>query len=102
MQDSLSATTETLTAVAARCANDAETNRRLDRDVVRAVLDAGYARHFVPAAWGGREGSFLELTQAVAAVGEACASTAWVASLTACLGRMAAFLPAEGQAEIWS
>ena len=101
-QDSLSMSTEKVTAVAARCANDAEANRRLDPDVVRAVLDAGYARHFVPTAWGGRAGTFLELTQAVAAVGEACASTAWFASLTASLGRMAAFLPAEGQAEIWS
>ncbi|WP_199442833.1 acyl-CoA dehydrogenase family protein [Umezawaea beigongshangensis] len=95
-------TTEEVAAVAARCADEAEANRRLAPDVVRAVLDAGYARHFVPAAWHGRDGGFLELTLAVAALGEACASTAWFASLTASLGRMAAFLPAEGQADVWS
>ena len=101
-QTSLSTATQQITAVAARCANDAETNRRLDPDVVTAVLDAGYARHFVPTAHGGSAGTFLELTRSVAALGEACASTAWFASLTASLGRMAAFLPAEGQAELWA
>ncbi|TQM85046.1 two-component flavin-dependent monooxygenase/oxygenase LndZ5 [Saccharothrix saharensis] len=101
-QDSLTTATEEVAAVAARCADRAEADRRLDPDVVRAVLDAGFARHFVPAAWQGRDGDFLDLTRAVAAVGEACASTAWFASLTASLGRMAAFLPVEGQAELWS
>jgi len=101
-QDSLAKATEEAAAIAARYAKDAETDRRLAPEVVRAVLDAGYARHFVPAAWNGREGGFLDLAQAVAVLGEACASTAWFASLTASLGRMTAFLPAEGQAEIWA
>ncbi|GAA2879383.1 hydrolase [Actinoplanes cyaneus] len=91
-----------IAAIAARCANDAEDNRRLDPEVVSAVLAAGFARHFVPAAWGGNAGTFTDLTDAVVTIGSACASTAWYASLTASLGRMAAFLPAEGQAELWS
>lgn len=88
--------------VAARSTTASETNRRLGSDVVVAMIDAGFARHFVPATWGGDEGTFEDLVTAVAAIGEACASTAWCASLTASLGRMAAFLPGEGQAEIWA
>ncbi|MCF1595369.1 acyl-CoA dehydrogenase family protein [Streptomyces muensis] len=81
---------------------DAEQQRRLSPDVVRAVLDAGFAAHFVPRAHGGRAATFAELVEPVAVLGEACASTAWYASLTASLGRMAAYLPEEGRAELWS
>ncbi|WP_405993805.1 acyl-CoA dehydrogenase family protein [Streptomyces sp. NBC_00986] len=88
--------------IAARHTDEAETARRLSPEVVRAVLDAGFARHFVPVAHGGEAGGFTELTSAVGLVGEGCTSAAWAASLAAYAGRYAAFLPAEGQAEIWA
>ncbi len=88
--------------VAARHAEEAETARRLSPEVVRAVLDAGFARHFVPVAHGGEAGGFAELTAAVGLVGEGCTSAGWAASLAAYAGRYAAFLPEEGQAEIWA
>ncbi|WP_329495104.1 acyl-CoA dehydrogenase family protein [Kitasatospora herbaricolor] len=86
---------------AAELAGEAERDRRLDARVVRAVLDAGFARHFVPARWGGTAGTFTAVTEAVATVGQGCTSAAWAASLTASLGRMAAYLPAAGQQELW-
>jgi alkylation response protein AidB-like acyl-CoA dehydrogenase len=79
----------------------ADTRRCLHPDVVQAIMDAGFARYFVPSRWGGQAGSFTEATEAVSALGEGCASAAWCASLTASLGRMAAYLPGEGQAEVW-
>ncbi|MFJ5259274.1 acyl-CoA dehydrogenase family protein [Streptomyces sp. NPDC088387] len=88
--------------VAARYTDEAETARRLSPQVVDAVRDAGFARHFVPVAHGGRAGAFTEVTSAVTRVGEGCTSAAWAASLAAYAGRYAAFLPAEGQAEIWA
>ncbi|MFJ2826282.1 acyl-CoA dehydrogenase family protein [Streptomyces sp. NPDC087263] len=88
--------------IAARYSDEAETARQLSPQVVRAVLDAGFARHFVPAAHGGETGGFSELTAAVALVGEGCTSAAWAASLAAYAGRYAAFLPEAGQAEIWA
>jgi alkylation response protein AidB-like acyl-CoA dehydrogenase len=93
-----------LAELAADQANESEAQRRLGPDVVQAMVDAGFARYFVPSTWGGDadEARFGDLLDAVVAVGEACPSTAWVASLTAGLGRMAAFLPADGQAEVWS
>lgn len=101
MSDLLSAAKD-IVEIAAKNAADAETNRKLDPDVVDAVLKAGFARHFVPTRVGGRAATFTELIEPVAVLGEACVSTAWYASLTAALGRMTAYLPVEGQAEVWS
>jgi alkylation response protein AidB-like acyl-CoA dehydrogenase len=89
-------------AVAAEYAGVAEAERRLDPTVVKSLVDAGFARHFVPRAAGGEEGSFAELTAAVAAVGEGCSAAAWCASLFANLGRMAGYLPAAGWAQVWA
>lgn len=69
--------------------------------VVASIVEAGFARHFVPREFGGAEGTFSELTGAVATVGAASPSTAWCASLFAGLGRMIAYLPTEGYSEIW-
>ncbi|MEV4217492.1 hydrolase [Nonomuraea sp. NPDC049725] len=83
-------------------AAEAEAARRLPEDVVAAILDAGFARHFVPRGHGGHEAAFTELRRALATVGESCASASWCALIVATSGRMAAYLPAEGQAEVWS
>jgi two-component flavin-dependent monooxygenase/oxygenase LndZ5 len=90
-------------AIAARCAADTDARRELDPEVVRSMVAAGFARHFVPTRWGGDAGTFTELMRAVATVGEACASTAWCASLSASMSRMAgAFLPTAGCADMWA
>ena len=90
-------------AVAAAAATAiSEAQRRLDADVMKSVVDAGFARHFVPSRVGGTEGTFTELTRAVTVVGQACPATAWCASVIATIGRMAAYLPADGWAEVWS
>ncbi|MGW4238416.1 hydrolase [Streptomyces sp. NPDC004749] len=88
--------------VAAAHAVRADAEGRLAPESVKALLAAGFARHFVPRRWGGAEGGFGELLEAVALVGEGCTSTAWIASLGAQTGRMASFLPPEGCAEVWS
>ncbi|MER6343669.1 hydrolase [Streptomyces sp. NPDC001595] len=90
-----------LAELARHRAQDAEEQRRLTPDVVDRMLRAGFARHFVPAARGGTEGTFEELTEAVAAVAEGCAATAWCASIAASLARMAAFLPEEAHQDVW-
>ncbi|MEV6479356.1 acyl-CoA dehydrogenase family protein [Streptomyces sp. NPDC051576] len=89
-------------AVAALHAADADAERRLDPAVVAELTGAGFARHFVPLAHGGREGTFAELTEAVAVLGGACVSAAWVAGLSAAVSRMAAHLPEKGRAEVWA
>ncbi|MEC4571212.1 acyl-CoA dehydrogenase family protein [Streptomyces virginiae] len=88
-------------ALAADRAEAAEAARSLDPDVVRALLDAGFARHFVPVAHGGHAGGFGALTDAVTTIGASCPATAWCASIALSLSRMAGFLPEEGRGRIW-
>jgi alkylation response protein AidB-like acyl-CoA dehydrogenase len=93
--------TDELIAAAARFAVQADETRALAPEVVEALRDAGFARHFVSAAWGGREGTFDELTRAVTAVAEVCPATAWCASLSAYSARFASHLPQEGHRALW-
>ncbi|MEV8594588.1 acyl-CoA dehydrogenase family protein [Streptomyces sp. NPDC052012] len=88
--------------LAARHAADADSSRKLPREVADAVRDAGFARHFVGRAHGGAEGTFAELTRAVVTVARGCASTAWYASLAAYSGRIASHLPEAGRQVVWA
>nr|AEM44243.1 oxygenase [uncultured bacterium] len=97
----LQSAAEEVAALAGGYAAGADETGRLEPDVVKAVLAAGFARHFVPAAYGGSSGTFGDLTRALVTVGTACAATSWSASIVAGVGRMAGFLPAEGRAEVW-
>ncbi|MGW3292084.1 hydrolase [Streptomyces sp. NPDC001002] len=101
-QPTAPAVTTDLTALAAKHAPAAETDRRLSPEVVAALLDAGFARHFVPAAHGGPAGDFAPLGQALQQVAEGCLSAAWCAMIYATSGRMASYLPAEARAEVWA
>ncbi|MFF6997579.1 acyl-CoA dehydrogenase family protein [Streptomyces sp. NPDC008313] len=88
---------------AAAHARAADTGRRLADEVVDALTGSGLPGYFVPARWGGAEGGFAGLLDAVAAIAEGgCASAAWVGMLWAAHGRFAAHLPEEGQARLWA
>jgi two-component flavin-dependent monooxygenase len=78
-----------------------EKHRRLTHDVARAVTDAGFSRHFVPRRFGGQAGTFSALLSAATVLGETCAATAWCATLYAAHGRLASYLPEQGQRELW-
>jgi two-component flavin-dependent monooxygenase len=69
--------------------------------VADTLVRAGFARYFVPADFGGTTGTFAELLDAVALVGEGCTSAAWCAALQAAHGRLAAHLPRQGQVDLW-
>jgi alkylation response protein AidB-like acyl-CoA dehydrogenase len=90
-----------LAPTAARYADEADATHSLASEVVDGLRAAGFARHFAPAPFGGVEGSFGEVTRAVLTLGEVCAATAWVASLSAYSSRFAAHLPSDGHAELW-
>ncbi|GAA5210231.1 acyl-CoA dehydrogenase family protein [Streptomyces thinghirensis] len=89
-------------AVAARHAERADAERVLPQAVAEAVIDAGFARHYVPVRRGGAAGGTGDLLRAVSAVAEGCTSAAWCASVTAGAARMGAYLPEEGQRELWA
>ncbi|MEV6947638.1 oxidoreductase [Streptomyces sp. NPDC051172] len=90
-----------LTEIARRDLGTTEERRKLTPEVAAAISHAGFSRHFVPRRWDGAAGHFASLVAAAAAAAEGCASTAWCAALFAAHGRLAAYLPAEGQRELW-
>ncbi|MEO3977581.1 acyl-CoA dehydrogenase family protein [Streptomyces sp. CAU 1734] len=98
----LSVRARELSALAARDADLADTAGALSPAVAEGIVGAGFAGHFVPARFGGRAGSARELLEGVAALAEGCTSAGWCASVLAGASRMGAFLPDEGQAELWA
>ncbi|MET8676824.1 acyl-CoA dehydrogenase family protein [Streptomyces sp. NPDC004647] len=89
-------------ATAGRHALDADVSGSLAPETVAALAAAGFPGCFVPEPLGGAGATFGAATRAVAAIGEECAAAAWIASLWAYSGRLGAFLPAEGRAEMWA
>ncbi|GAA4227694.1 actinorhodin polyketide dimerase ActVA [Actinomadura meridiana] len=83
-------------------AAQADAERRVSPEVIRAMVDAGFVRWRVPSRWGGAERSHAELTTAVAKLAEECPSTAWLASVAAYSARYVCCLPEPGQADIWA
>lgn len=100
--DPLVTAAATAADTAGRLASAMENSRGLDPEVFKAFVDAGFLSHFVPAAHGGREGTFTELLPAVVAIGERCAASAWCASLFASAPRLVELLPPAGQREVWA
>jgi alkylation response protein AidB-like acyl-CoA dehydrogenase len=88
-------------ALAAVGAPAADQHRRLNPAVVDALIEAGFARHFVPRRWGGVAGTFGELAHAAAEVAEGCASAGWCGALWAAHARFAGYLPEQGQRDLW-
>ncbi|MFE2266932.1 acyl-CoA dehydrogenase family protein [Streptomyces griseosporeus] len=93
---------KTAADTAARHAAEADTGGRLADATVRALAAAGFTAGFAPAGQGGAGATFTQMTDAVSAIGEGCTSAAWIASLWAYNGRFSAYLPEEGQREVWA
>ncbi|WP_020141394.1 acyl-CoA dehydrogenase family protein [Streptomyces sp. 351MFTsu5.1] len=87
---------------AGRGAAAADADGRLGSGTVEALAAAGFPGGFAPLAQGGSGAGFGEVTRAVAAIGEGCTSAAWIASLWSYNGRFTAYLPDEGQREVWA
>ncbi|MEU4349631.1 acyl-CoA dehydrogenase family protein [Streptomyces sp. NPDC023838] len=87
--------------VVAGHARSADRERVLAPEAVQAITAAGFARHFVPRRFGGAAGTFTDFVGAVTEVAAGCTSAGWCAALFASHARMAAYLPARGQQEIW-
>ncbi|TCP32797.1 pyridoxine 5'-phosphate oxidase C-terminal domain-containing protein [Sphingomonas sp. BK235] len=92
---------EELSVLAADRSPVAEDARSLDTAVAGGIAAAGLSGHFVPAAVGGAQGRFCDLARTASTLAESCASAAWCAVIYAVCGRMAAYLPAAAQRDIW-
>ncbi|MGD9538249.1 MAG: acyl-CoA dehydrogenase family protein [Alphaproteobacteria bacterium] len=97
----LARTRALLPAIAAR-ATECEQLRKVPRQTVEELVDAGIVNLLLPKRVGGSELDYVALIDVVGAVGTACASTSWVlANLISC-NFMPCYWPEAAQDELWS
>ncbi len=82
-------------------AHKTETLRRLPEETDRDFHDAGFYRILQPAAYGGLELDFGTQTELAVELCVGCASSGWVASLTACHAWIFGMFPPEAQDDVW-
>jgi len=81
---------------------DAERARKPHDDSIREIEDAGLLALLVPRARGGSEADLGTLREVVAALGEGCTSTAWVASFYMAHAWIASLFPEQAQDEFFA
>ena len=70
-------------------------------DLIEELKAGGLFRAFVPKRYGGWEAEFFPVLESLSFLGEACASTCWVASLFASHSLLTAWFPEGAQNEVW-
>src|SRR6056297_2457436 len=98
--DALTAASELAEIIEAH-ADEAEQARRLPEPTVTALTDAGLMRLCVPRAYGGPEADPMTVAGVTAILAHADGAAGWCSMIASTTASMAAFLPAEGAAEIY-
>ncbi|MBR7831882.1 acyl-CoA dehydrogenase family protein [Actinospica durhamensis] len=80
--------------------SDAE--RRLPRENLAALREAGLLRLFTPARWGGHEIGFRTYLEVISELGRGCCSSAWVTGVLNAGNLIVASFGEKAQAEVWS
>ena len=78
--------------VVSKYAADAKENRQISGEVIEAIRETGFFRHFLPKAYGGHEGGPNEFFQASIDIAERDMSTSWVAGIIAVHAYQLAFM----------
>ena len=79
----------------------AESARRISEETDQAFRDAGFYKIMQPSAYGGLELDFGTQTELAVILAPGCASSAWVASVTACHGWILGMFPPAAQTDVW-
>ncbi|MGB0575993.1 MAG: acyl-CoA dehydrogenase family protein [Alphaproteobacteria bacterium] len=82
-------------------ARDAELARRIPEETDQAFRDAGFYRVLQPARFGGLELDFGTQTELAIKLSPGCASSGWVAAVTACHGWLLGMFPPKAQEDVW-
>ena len=82
-------------------AQEAEDQREVPADSVKALADTGFFRLLQPAAFGGLEADPLTFLTAVRLIASACGSTGWVGSVLGVHPWQLALFPLAAQEEVW-
>ncbi|WP_033291784.1 acyl-CoA dehydrogenase family protein [Amycolatopsis jejuensis] len=91
----------TVADVLAAQAGEADAQRRLPGDTVRALTDAGMLRLMTPAEFGGSGAGVSTLSEVAKVLGRSCASAAWVTVITNGSKMLAAHFPDEARHEVF-
>jgi alkylation response protein AidB-like acyl-CoA dehydrogenase len=83
-------------------ADENERGRRLCMPIIEALRPTGLLRMMLPAAYGGPEASPLVMLDAVEELAFHDGATGWCTMISATTASQAAFLPADGAAEIFA
>ena len=82
-------------------AQEAEDQREVPADSVKALAETGFFRLLQPARFGGLEADPLTFLTAVRMIASACGSTGWVASVLGVHPWQLALFPPQAQEEVW-
>ncbi|MBM3482187.1 MAG: acyl-CoA dehydrogenase [Alphaproteobacteria bacterium] len=88
----------TLKARAPEC----ERLRKIPRETIDDLMEAGIINLMLPKRWGGSELDYVALYDVISAVASACASTSWVLTNLISCNFMPCYWPEEAQKELWS
>jgi len=83
-------------------ADEAQELRRLPDEAFQEMIDAGFARLFVPRRFGGQEADFTTFVEMTREISEADASHGWVAGLMMHTPHYVAMFPEEAQEDVWA
>jgi 3-hydroxy-9,10-secoandrosta-1,3,5(10)-triene-9,17-dione monooxygenase len=83
-------------------ASEGRKARRISEEVVTALRDDGFFRHFTPKSHGGREGTPQQFFQDQIAIAERDMSTAWALGIVAVHNFQIALLPKRTQDEVFA
>src|SRR5579863_10487884 len=79
----------------------AEELRHIPDETHQDFIDAGFYRMLQPARYGGFELDYGTQTEVSVELAQGCASSGWIASITACHAWIAGMFPVEAQEHIW-
>src|ERR1700733_7551108 len=82
-------------------AQEAEERRRIPEATHRDFIEAGFYRVLQPARYGGFELDYGTQTEMSVELAQGCASSGWIASITACHAWIVGMFPPEAQDHIW-
>lgn len=83
-----------------RYAPEGERARRVPRDVLDALSEAGVFKMMAPRRFGGFEADFQTQCDVLAHIARGCPSTSWIATIYSAMGWLAAAFPDEAQEEL--
>ncbi|HXQ51426.1 MAG TPA: acyl-CoA dehydrogenase family protein [Stellaceae bacterium] len=82
-------------------AQRAEEMRHIPDETHREFIEAGFYRVLQPARYGGFELDYGTQTEMSVELAQGCASSGWIASITACHAWIVGMFPPEAQEHIW-